>query len=98
MDFVKNEISSSAVVVFSKSYCPYCSATKSLMSDLKIDAKIYELDQMKDGSAIQDALLDLTGQRTVPNVFVNGQHLGGNDKTQAAAKSGKLQEMIGIAK
>jgi len=35
---------------------------------------------MPDGSAIQAALLELTGQRTVPNVFINGKHLGGNDK------------------
>lgn len=32
---------------------------------------------MEDGDAIQRALADLTGQRTVPNVFVGGQHLGG---------------------
>ena len=34
---------------------------------------------------VQAALLALTQQRTVPNVFVAGQHLGGNDDTQAAA-------------
>jgi len=51
---------------------------------------------MDDGADIQAALLDLTGQKTVPNVFIKGQHLGGNDVTQEAAKSGKLQEMLGI--
>lgn len=51
---------------------------------------------MDDGADIQSALLDLSGQKTVPNVFIKGQHLGGNDATQEAAKSGKLQEMLGI--
>jgi glutaredoxin 3 len=95
-DFVNSEIGSADVVVFSKTFCPFCKATKSLMEDLKIDAKIIELDEIDNGAAIQDALKDLTGQRTVPNVFIKGQHLGGNDVTQAAAKSGKLQKLLGM--
>ena len=51
---------------------------------------------MEDGADIQAALLDLSGQRTVPNVFVKGEHLGGNDDTQKAAREGKLQEMLGM--
>jgi glutaredoxin 3 len=53
------------------------------------------LDKLDNGSEIQSALLDITGQRTVPNVFIKGKHLGGNDVTQAAAKNGKLKEMLG---
>lgn len=83
------------VVVFSKTYCPYCTATKQLLSGMNIDAKIVELDKLDNGSEIQSALLDITGQRTVPNVFIKGKHLGGNDVTQAAAKNGKLKEMLG---
>ena len=49
-----------------------------------------------DGPALQHALLQMTGQKSVPNVFVKGQHMGGNDDTQAAAKEGKLQEMLGL--
>jgi glutaredoxin 3 len=82
------------VVVFSKSYCPYCTSTKTLFSGMKVNAKVIELDKMDNGSEIQSALLDITGQRTVPNVFIKGKHLGGNDVTQAAAKSGKLKEMM----
>jgi glutaredoxin 3 len=63
---------------------------------MKVDATIYELNQMDDGADIQAALLEVSGQRTVPNVFVKGEHLGGNDDTQAAARSGKLSEMLGI--
>jgi glutaredoxin 3 len=83
--------------VFSKSYCPYCTATKELFKDLGVDFKVHELDQMgDDGPALQASLFRMTQQRTVPNVFVKGQHIGGNDNTQAAARAGKLQEMLGI--
>ena len=50
----------------------------------------------EDGAALQNALLQMTGQRTVPSVFVKGTHLGGNDDTQKAAREGKLQEMLGL--
>lgn len=95
-DFVTSEIGSSDVVVFSKSFCPFCKKTKKLMKKLKVDAKVIELDEIDGGDAIQDALAGISGQRTVPNVYIKGEHLGGNDDTQAAAKSGKLQEMLGI--
>jgi glutaredoxin 3 len=36
-----------------------------------------------DGSAIQQALSELTGQSTVPNVFIKQQHIGGNSDLQA---------------
>lgn len=96
LDFAKSEIASSDVVVFSKTFCPFCKSTKTLLDDLKIEAKIIELDEVDNGAAIQDALKEISGQRTVPNVFVKGDHLGGNDDTQAAASSGKLQELLGM--
>ena len=56
--------------------------------------KVHELDQEKNGVAIQRVLYQLTGQRTVPNVFVNNQHVGGNDKVQAAYHSGELLKLL----
>jgi len=57
-------------------------------------ATIVELDKIENGAAVQEGLLSLTGQRTVPNVFVNGKHLGGSSDTQEAARSGRLQELL----
>merc|ERR1712087_333977 len=95
-DFVQAEIAAHEVVVFSKSYCPFCKKTKALFDDLEVDYTAYELNQMDDGADIQSALLDLTGQNTVPNVYIKGQHVGGNSDCQEAASTGKLQEMLGI--
>lgn len=95
MDTAKAEIASNDVIVFSKSYCPYCTKTKRTLSGMGINAKVIELNQIDNGDEMQGALLVISGQRTVPNVFVKGQHLGGNDDTQAAARSGKLQQMLG---
>ena len=95
-DFVNAEIAAHDVVVFSKSYCPFCEMTKDLLEDLKVEATVYELDQMDDGADIQNALLDLSDQSTVPNVFIKGEHIGGNDAVQDAAEAGTLQTKIGI--
>jgi glutaredoxin 3 len=92
---IKELILGGTVVLFSKSYCPYCTKVKKLFCKLGVvDEVSIELDEDVDGPAMQAALLEVTGQRTVPCVFVGGQHVGGNDDAQAAAKSGKLQKML----
>ena len=62
---------------------------------MDIEFKVLELDQMgSEGVKIQSVLFEITNQKSVPNVFVKGKHLGGNDDTQAAARNGTLQEML----
>ena len=82
------------VVVFSKSYCPYCSQTKSLLQSLAVDAVVLELDDRADGNDVSAVLREMTGQRTFPNTFINGQQVGGNDKLQAAHRSGQLAALL----
>lgn len=56
-----------------------------------------ELDTAEDGSEIQEALYELTGQKTVPNVFIGGQHIGGNSDVQELKIAGKLEPKIKAA-
>ncbi|EEP82695.1 glutaredoxin [Uncinocarpus reesii 1704] len=88
-------IADNAVVVFSKSYCPYCRATKSLLTEQGADFFTMELDQVDDGAAIQAALEELTSQRTVPNVFIDHKHIGGNSDLQA--RKGELPGLLKAA-
>ncbi len=117
-------IDENSVVVFSKSYCPYCRATKSLLSEKHAKFFLMELDQVgalnslsmskttshsdsrvlqqndanmfsrftDDGAALQDALEEITGQRSVPNIFIGQKHIGGNSELQA--KKGDLDSML----
>ena len=93
-DKATKQIADNKVMVFSKTYCPYCTKAKEALSTLGVKFTAYELDEQSDGAAIQAALLEITGQRTVPNIFVKGQHIGGCDNTLAAIESGKLQAML----
>lgn len=51
-----------------------------------------ELDQVDDGSDIQAALREISGQSTVPNIYIGQQHIGGNSDLQA--KSGELKALL----
>ena len=95
---IKELVQACPIVIFSKSYCPFCKRVKALFAQLGEPVCALELDGTSDGAAIQSVLLEVTGQRTVPSVFVGGQHVGGNDDAQAKAKSGDLQGMIAKAK
>lgn len=61
-----------AVVIFSKTYCPYCSDVKDLFDQLRVDYIKIELDDSPNGPEMQQALIAMTGMRTVPQVFING--------------------------
>ncbi|XP_057804531.1 glutaredoxin [Salvia miltiorrhiza] len=90
----KQIVSSNPVVVFSKKYCGYCPRVKNLLSQLQATYKVIELDEEADGDEIQAALHEWTGQRTVPNVFINGKHIGGSDVVMAKHQQGQLVPLL----
>ncbi|UZJ54109.1 hypothetical protein CBS101457_003429 [Exobasidium rhododendri] len=88
-------ISDSKVAVFSKSYCPYCKKAKSVIQSFNVPGVgIIELDEESEGADIQAYLADKTGQRTVPNIFIDGKHIGGSDDLAKLNSSGELQKLI----
>ncbi|KAK3937707.1 glutaredoxin-C2 [Diplogelasinospora grovesii] len=91
-------IDDNAVMVFSKSYCQYSRNTKSILDSFGAQYKAYELDQESDGDDIQSALQNMTGQRTVPNIFIGKKHIGGNSDLENVKNNGKdgqsLEEML----
>ncbi|KAK9268607.1 hypothetical protein L1049_000364 [Liquidambar formosana] len=93
--FVKKTVSSHNIVIFSKSYCPYCRKAKAVFKELNQIPHVVELDERDDGWNIQDALSEIVGKRTVPQVFIMGKHIGGSDDTIEAYESGELAKLLG---
>ncbi|CAH9145234.1 unnamed protein product [Cuscuta epithymum] len=87
---VKQMVSSHPVVMFSKTYCSFCSGMKDLLSELGAAKEVIELDKQSDGAVVQNALLEWTDQRTVPNVFIAGKHVGGCDAMVEKHRKGEL--------
>ncbi|KAL9937079.1 hypothetical protein V8E36_004314 [Tilletia maclaganii] len=89
-------ISGKKVAIFSKSYCPYCEKTKKTIAKFNLDDQvgIIELDQDAQGAEIQAYLAEKTGQRTVPNIFISNQHIGGNSDLTQLDNSGQLKKLV----
>ncbi|XP_017297749.1 glutaredoxin isoform X1 [Diaphorina citri] len=92
--FVQDLIASEKIVIFSKSYCPYCKMAKDVFQKLKVTPKTVELDHRDDGDSIQDVLLEITGARSVPRVFVNGKFIGGGTDVKALYEKGELHPLV----
>ena len=102
---VKELISKQKVCVFPKTTCPYCAKAKdALRADAAacappVPVHVAELDQRTNGAALEAALAQLSGRRTVPNVYIGGEPIGGGDETVAARSSGVLiKQMLASAR
>jgi len=98
-EFVDKMVHGKKVVVFSKSYCPYCQKAKAALDSFKLPADVLEWIELNerndlDVDAVQDYLLSVTGGRSVPRVFIGGKFFGGGDDTAAAKKSGALEKLL----
>ncbi|PWK92782.1 glutaredoxin 3 [Fulvimonas soli] len=83
------------IEIFSTAVCPYCVAAKNLLrakglewSEVRVDSDPAQRELMLERSG---------GRRTVPQIFVNGRHVGGYDDLVAADRSGRLAELLGSA-
>ncbi|CAE6461202.1 unnamed protein product [Rhizoctonia solani] len=91
------------IVIFSKSYCPYCRKAKTQIEGFtktlsqserdQLEVDIIELDLRDDGSAMQDYLETKTKQRTVPNIFIGQKHIGGSSDL-APYTNDKIKEVL----
>ncbi|GAB9470004.1 Glutaredoxin [Globisporangium polare] len=100
LEFIERTIAEHPVVIFSKSYCPYCTLAKDVMKQAGAPFHVVELDRKSDdpsGSDIQSALAQKTGRRTVPNVFLAKETIGGGSDVEALFQSGQLTEMLEAA-
>lgn len=92
--FIKNAIVRHSVVIFSKLNCPHCQIGKQHFDKQKINYVAIEIEGRADCSKIQDALKAMTGDKSVPRIFVQGKCIGGASEAEKLIKNGSLAEMI----
>ncbi|XP_065051321.1 glutaredoxin-2, mitochondrial-like [Rhopilema esculentum] len=94
-DSVEGAILSNCVVMFSTTTCKFCEKAKLSLANLGVRYKVIELDLLGKNSFIYSKELSLkTGVRTVPQIFVNGQFVGGYSEMEQLKEAGKLIEMV----
>ena len=65
------------VMIFTKSYCPFCKRVKAFFTDKRVAFTSLDMDLMgTQGAEIQTLLKERTGQSTVPSVWVFGKFIG----------------------
>src|SRR5690606_16829863 len=82
-------------IIFSKSYCPYSKTAKGILLEkytIEPAPYVVELDKHPLGPRIQERMGEMTGRRTVPNVMIYGQSIGGGDEVSAMDRSRTLAE------
>jgi glutaredoxin 3 len=85
---------STKVEIFTGANCAYCVAAKNLLKSKGLDYEEFRIDL--DPARREEMLVRAANRRTVPQIFVNGEHVGGFDDLVAADRSGKLSQMIEV--
>ena len=80
------------IEIYTSPTCGYCHAAKSLLG--KKGLSFEETDVVREPSKRAEMMTRANGRRTVPQVFINGQHVGGFDDLYALESSGKLDPLL----
>ena len=82
------------VEVYSSLHCLFCRRAKKLLSGKGVSFKEIEVDW---DAALRDEMVKRSnGARTVPQIFIDGRHIGGSDELAALDRAGELDQMLGL--
>ncbi|XP_018416029.1 PREDICTED: glutaredoxin-1 [Nanorana parkeri] len=98
--FVDAKLRAGKVTVFEKESCPFCVRAKTIIHKYKFKKdrlEIINIANMENVSSIQDYLCQLSGERTVPRIFIEKECIGGCSDLVPLDSSGELEKrLIGI--
>jgi len=80
------------IEMYTTASCAFCTAAKMLLKQRGLD---YAEIRVDTEIAKRDEMLQRAHRRTVPQIFINDQHIGGFEELAAAAKDGKLAQLTG---
>jgi glutaredoxin 3 len=80
------------VIVYSTPFCGYCGAAKRLLSAK--GAEFTEINVMFESERRKEMIERSGGRRTVPQIFIDGRHIGGFDDLNALDQAGKLDRLL----
>ncbi|SMN11195.1 Glutaredoxin 3 (Grx3) [uncultured Candidatus Thioglobus sp.] len=77
-------------IIYCSDTCPFCQRAYQLLESRGIPFKKQYVKTQNDW----DEIMEKTGRNTVPQIFINGTHIGGFDDLLAAEQSGKLDSLV----
>jgi glutaredoxin 3 len=83
------------VKMYTIEYCPYCVQAKKLLQRRGVE-QIEEI-RVDEDPQLRIAMMQLTGRRTVPQIFIGATHVGGCDDLIELDRAGELGALLGAA-
>ncbi|ANC85779.1 MULTISPECIES: glutaredoxin 3 [Sphingomonas] len=80
------------VEIYTKAFCPYCSRAMRLLADKGVEPVEYDITM--GGPQRQEMIQRANGRTTVPQVFIDGAHIGGSDDLAALDARGGLDPLL----
>ena len=80
------------ITVYSGPNCPYCDRAKKLLEKKGLAFTDYNVRE--DAARFDEMLEKSGGRKTIPQIFINGQHVGGCDDLHALDRSGALDKLL----
>ncbi len=80
-----------SVLMYSTPFCPYCIRAKMLLDSL--NTPYTDIDVSRAPQKRQE-MMDKSGRRTVPQIWIGAQHIGGYDDIAALHRAGKLEPLL----
>lgn len=81
------------IEIYTKFLCPYCSRAKALLVSKGVDFE--EIDVTMDAALRRTMIARANGGSTVPQIFIDGHHVGGSDELSALDARGGLDPLLG---
>lgn len=83
------------VEIYSTLFCPYCARAKSLLE--RKGVAYVNIDIIEDSTKRDEMLARAGGRTSVPQIFIDGEHIGGSEQLVALDRAGQLDAKLGLA-
>jgi glutaredoxin 3 len=80
------------VEIYTKAFCPYCARAMRLLRSKGVEP--HETDITMGGPGRDEMLARSNGGTTVPQIFIDGRHIGGSDELAALDRAGELDPLL----
>ena len=82
------------IEIYTGPLCAFCDKAIALLNKKGVSFK--EINLASDPNKMDEMIKKTNGMRTIPQIFIDGHHIGGNDKLQALENEGKLNSLLGV--
>ena len=82
------------VEIYTGPLCVFCDRAKALLNKKRVSFK--EINLASDPNKMDEMIKKTNGMKTIPQIFIDGRHIGGNDRLQALENEGKLNSLLNL--